>query len=149
MNLPNTENDNTKFKIIAEALRLFKEKGYDSVTVKDICDACSLTRGAFYYYYKTKGDVLEDMFIQADKLNTEQLVTILESENYLEQFLTIFNIYMDRCLEFGPDIYGNMYINHIEKGTGLSDPDKLTMKPVYIMLLEKAQMANQIKNKQL
>lgn len=38
--------------------RLFKEQGYDHVGVREIAAEAGMTTGAFYYYFKSKADIL-------------------------------------------------------------------------------------------
>ena len=44
-------------KILAAAIRVFSEKGYDAASMQDIADAAGISRGPLYYRYKTKKDV--------------------------------------------------------------------------------------------
>ena len=39
--------------IATEALKLFKEKGYKSVTVDEIVRVCRTSKGSFYHHYKS------------------------------------------------------------------------------------------------
>lgn len=45
-------------QIIAEATRLFAERGFSGTSLQDIADATGLTRPALYHYIKSKDDVL-------------------------------------------------------------------------------------------
>jgi len=45
--------------ILAAAGRVFASKGYHAATLQDIADELSLTRPAFYYYFKSKQEILE------------------------------------------------------------------------------------------
>ena len=55
--------EETRQKIMEEALKLFLEKGYDETTVLDIiANLGGLTRGAFYHHFKSKDYVLEALF---------------------------------------------------------------------------------------
>ena len=49
---------NRKKEIFQTAIRLFKEKSYDEVTVEEICAACSMTKKSFYYHFRSKQDVI-------------------------------------------------------------------------------------------
>ena len=40
----------TKNKIFETAGKLFKEKGYENVTINNICEACGITKTTFYYH---------------------------------------------------------------------------------------------------
>lgn len=49
---------NTKKILQRKASDLIERKGYDNVTVDEICKELGLTKGAFYHYFKSKSDVL-------------------------------------------------------------------------------------------
>ena len=48
-----TKGDKTKNKICEEAYKLFSERGYKDVTMKDICDRTGLSRGGLYRHYES------------------------------------------------------------------------------------------------
>jgi TetR/AcrR family transcriptional repressor of nem operon len=48
-------------RILASAARLFRERGFDGVTVAQIMSASDLTHGAFYGYFKSKDDLIAQM----------------------------------------------------------------------------------------
>ena len=53
----------TRATIQEEALRLFREHGYDATTVEQICEAAEVSESTFYRYFPTKPDVvLQDEF---------------------------------------------------------------------------------------
>ena len=55
-----TKGEKTKQYICKEAYQLFAEKGYKSVTMKDICEKTGLSRGGLYRHYdSTKQIFLE------------------------------------------------------------------------------------------
>lgn len=45
-------------KILEAASRLFRERGYDAVTVAEVMSASGLTHGGFYGYFKSKDDLI-------------------------------------------------------------------------------------------
>ena len=47
-----------KDEIFLQALRLFKERGYQNVTIEDITTACGIAKGTFYNYFPKKEHVL-------------------------------------------------------------------------------------------
>jgi len=48
----------TRARILAAALRLFADKGYDATSLQDIADQTGLTKQAVYYHFKGKGEIL-------------------------------------------------------------------------------------------
>lgn len=47
-----------KERIFTHAIKLFKEKGFDNVTVEEITQACGVAKGTFYNYFPKKEAVL-------------------------------------------------------------------------------------------
>lgn len=53
-------NTEGRFRELMEtATRLFMEQGYEETSVSDIVKACGVAQGTFYYYFKTKEDMLD------------------------------------------------------------------------------------------
>jgi len=53
------EPEERKKEILDAAEKLFAAKGYEAATVNDILDAVKIAKGTFYYYFKSKEDVLD------------------------------------------------------------------------------------------
>lgn len=139
-------NTGTKMRIVENAIELFKERGYEDVTVSDICAVTGLTRGAFYYHFDTKAEVLDNYFLSTDSLAMEGIIPLIGSNDYLEQFYHVFNIYLDHNMAAGPEVFGQILKRSIDRGLHLMNPDEIAMRSVYISFIEKAQEAGQIKN---
>lgn len=56
------KGEQTKRKIFAIAMRLFKEKGYDNVTVDEIVKEAEIAKGTFYIYFPTKAHIVGKIF---------------------------------------------------------------------------------------
>lgn len=54
--------------IIEKARLVFQEKGYLTVTMKDIVEACDISRGGLYLYF----DNLQDLFTEVLRLESEE-----------------------------------------------------------------------------
>lgn len=48
----------TKQEMMDGAIRLFREKGYEAVSIGSICDCFGVTRGSFYHHFSSKEDLL-------------------------------------------------------------------------------------------
>ncbi|GAB6066160.1 TetR/AcrR family transcriptional regulator [Aquifex pyrophilus] len=51
----------TKERILLSAKRLFSEKGYYGTSVEEIVRDAGLSKGAFYFYFKSKEDVFKEL----------------------------------------------------------------------------------------
>ena len=54
---PRSESD-SRARIIRESARLFRERGYEGTSVRDIAAATGLQSGSWVYHFKTKQDIL-------------------------------------------------------------------------------------------
>ena len=84
----------TKKELQDKAFELFENRGYDNVTIDEICTELGLTKGAFYYYFKSKSDLLLKSY-----RNTEgDLMTFYNNCIHLpadEQLRAIFDWYLN------------------------------------------------------
>ena len=60
--------------ILEKAKEVFVEKGFRSVTMKDIVDACEISRGGLYLYY---GDT-EQIFLEVLAADSEKTEDVFE-----------------------------------------------------------------------
>jgi len=102
----------TKEKILAVATHLFEQKGFQEITVTDICQEAGISVGTFYYYFPTKYAVLEKIFRDIDDHFKEVVapqIKAQEASGIRFQILSYFDAYahynMDRGLEFVKKLY--------------------------------------------
>lgn len=53
-----TKGEGNRRRIIEAADQLFYKRGYNQTSFQDIAEATGIPRGNFYYYFKTKDDIL-------------------------------------------------------------------------------------------
>ena len=58
---------NTKEKILSEALKLFADRGYDGVTVRDIADRLGIRQSSLYKHYQSKQDIFQSILNRMDQ----------------------------------------------------------------------------------
>lgn len=58
--------------ILQEATRLFVKQGYNGISMREIAEACHMTKAALYYHFKDKEDLLRSIFTTyLDKLSRD------------------------------------------------------------------------------
>jgi TetR/AcrR family transcriptional repressor of nem operon len=72
-------NTTTRDQIIEAADFLFYRQGYEHTSFSDIADALRISRGNFYYHFKTKDEIL-DAVIEARLANTRKMLDQWEIE---------------------------------------------------------------------
>lgn len=65
--------------IVETARKVFMEKGFKSVTMKDIVEACDISRGGLYLYFNSTGEIFLDVL----KLEAEETDDVF-SDNITE-----------------------------------------------------------------
>jgi AcrR family transcriptional regulator len=69
----------TRDQIVEAADRLFYSQGYEHTSFADIASAVKISRGNFYYHFKTKDEILEAV-ITLRLANTRKMLELWESE---------------------------------------------------------------------
>lgn len=59
-----SKGQTTRSELLGISLRLFREKGFDATTMRDIAAAAGMSLGAFYYYYPSKDSIVLDYYRQ-------------------------------------------------------------------------------------
>ena len=73
-------NTTTRDDIVTAADQLFYRQGYESTSFSDIADAVRISRGNFYYHFKSKDDIL-DAVIALRLENTRTMLHRWESDS--------------------------------------------------------------------
>ncbi|WP_040198131.1 TetR/AcrR family transcriptional regulator [Candidatus Soleaferrea massiliensis] len=78
-------------KIIEIAFRLFREKGYDETSIQDIVDELGMSKGAIYYHFKSKEDILDKICHQYyDDMNWYEDIVRDTTLNGLQKLQKLF-----------------------------------------------------------
>lgn len=68
-----TKGEATKAYIVKEALTLFSQKGFNNVTMTDICEACDLSRGGLYRHFGSTKDIFIEI-LESDNNDIEESI---------------------------------------------------------------------------
>ena len=63
-------------RLLAEATRLFAERGFDRTSVQEIVEAAGVTKGALYHYFGSKDDLLHEVYARVLRMQTARLERI-------------------------------------------------------------------------
>src|SRR3954462_12285076 len=56
--------EETRERILDAALKLFRERGFDETTMRDIAAAAGVATGAAYYYFRSKEDLVMAFYVR-------------------------------------------------------------------------------------
>lgn len=85
----------TRQTLAKNAIALFKEKGYDNVSVDEIASGCSKTRTFFYHYFKSKED-LTIYLSEIEGKNLEKVLKEVENVYVKEPYKRLRKLFIDK-----------------------------------------------------
>ena len=136
-----------KMKILRTAYDLFQKKGYDNVSIGEICASVGITKPTFYHYIHSKDDLLTSFYQELNETLPEKIQEEASTgSNYFEQIKNVFDAIYSQSIEFGPELYSQLFISNLKEDKGTFDAtDNLTREMT--ALFKKAQESGQIKHR--
>lgn len=87
--------ENMKEKIKKVAFALMAEKGLKDISMREIADACGVTKPVLYYYFKDKEDLCYSLIEESSIVNNDKLKKFVSTGAVLEDILAfIFSEYI-------------------------------------------------------
>ncbi|MCO7227285.1 TetR/AcrR family transcriptional regulator [Pleionea sp. CnH1-48] len=66
--------DTPRNKLLSAAAHLFKTKGFERTTVRDLAKEVGIQSGSIFHHFKTKQDILYSLMVEVIKFNTERML---------------------------------------------------------------------------
>jgi AcrR family transcriptional regulator len=79
--------EETRQRILDAALRLFRERGFDETTMRDIASEAGVATGAAYYYFQSKEDLVMAFYVRTAEEARQLVPRILERSTDLKKRL--------------------------------------------------------------
>jgi TetR/AcrR family transcriptional regulator, cholesterol catabolism regulator len=98
------DDANRRKQLVCASARLFREKGYDATSVRDIAAATGMQSGSWVYHFRTKQDILAAVMEQglADALERIEAIAAQELEPR-EKFRALVRTHLENLLGPGQD----------------------------------------------
>ena len=107
-------SSNNKNLVMATALGLFTERGYDNVSVKDICEAANIPRSSFYLLFADKADIMTHLLQSVKQNFYQEMPEFIRAENDFERIWFLTNSYVKYAELFGLEIIKQYFIMEIK-----------------------------------
>lgn len=95
-----TDGKKTKQKILKTAEKLFSNEGYDGTSVDRIAREAGVNKGAIYYHFKNKEDILNKLFNMLSKEILELISSSMDSIHSSNHSPEAFDRQMKEMLRF-------------------------------------------------
>lgn len=139
----------TKDKVYQVAIHLFETKGFENITVDEICKASNVSTGTFYNVFKSKYEILDRIFELADIYFTEHVQEKLIDLSYQEAILTFFDYYADYSLERGLTFTKQLYGVRNNLFAKDNRPMLLVLRNVLQMALDKKELKSDLSSDEM
>ena len=137
----------TKGRIFRAAKTILRKKGYEELSIKNICEEAGVSNGSFYHHFKTKDDLLSYCIEEQPGINPDLLDMPENADEAKTIIIHVYLNYVHYCQELGLEFMSNYYT---PKNQSLN-PAIRTERPYPIVTvhnyLEKIQNAGIIKLK--
>lgn len=84
------KSEQKKLYILEVAKQVFVEKGFRTVTMKDIVEACEISRGGLYLYYNNTAEIFRDVLKMEAKQTDSGLAEQLSEGASAAEILMVF-----------------------------------------------------------
>jgi AcrR family transcriptional regulator len=95
-----SKRDATRENILTSALKLFREKGFELTTMRDIAKSAGLSLGASYYYFKTKEAIVMAYY---DRVQAEHTALAIPAMRKAKDFRARLGVAMHTKLDIIKD----------------------------------------------
>jgi AcrR family transcriptional regulator len=102
----------TKNRIFKSAVALIDEHEYENVTIEDISNKAGVSVGAFYHYYKSKSDIMLELYMEIDGYYEDTVVPLLVSDDVFDNIRIFFTHYADYQIEKGYNHVKHLFATH-------------------------------------
>ena len=80
-----------KQKILETTEDLIRTKGYNNISIRDITNACGMSPGNFYHYFRSK----EDVFMEVDSVKYYNMMSSLKTNRDASTLVRIESFFME------------------------------------------------------
>jgi AcrR family transcriptional regulator len=85
-----TDPDSARGKVLQVAAHLFRHKGYERTTVRDLAAAAGIQSGSLFHHFRSKDEILSSVMEQTAIYNTELMrVALARTQDVRERVLAL------------------------------------------------------------
>ncbi|WP_144823445.1 TetR/AcrR family transcriptional regulator [Marinobacter piscensis] len=74
-----SDPESARGRLLREAARLFRDKGYERTTVRDLAAAVGIQSGSLFHHFRTKEEILKAVMVETIRLNTAVMQAAMDA----------------------------------------------------------------------
>ena len=99
----------TKARIFKAAKDILRKKGYEELSIKNICEEAGVSNGSFYHHFKPKDDLLSYYIEEQPGINPDLSELPADAKDAKETIIYVYINYVRYCKELGVEFMSNYY----------------------------------------
>lgn len=99
----------TREKIFQAAKRILQKKGYEELSIKNICEEAGVSNGSFYHHFKTKDDLLSYYIEEQPQIDPDLLELPDSVAGVKKGIIQVYMNYVRYCRELGVEFMAEYY----------------------------------------
>jgi AcrR family transcriptional regulator len=99
----------TRARIFLAAKTILQKKGYEALSIKNICEEAGVSNGSFYHHFKTKDDLLSYYIEEQPSINPDLLDLPANPDEAKTAIIHVYLNYVHYCHELGLTFMSNYY----------------------------------------
>ena len=132
----------TKDKIYKSAIDLMDKKGYENIKIQDICKRAGVSIGSFYNCFKSKNDILIEIYKRADEYFLKEVAGNIVKVNAIDEIIEYFDYYAKYNVQVGIDTMKLLY----NSNNKLFTTKGRYMQNLLNIIIERGQEKNELSN---
>lgn len=128
MNLREKRKEEIYKLIYKNAKKLFEKKTYEKTSINDICEKTGIATGTFYYYFKTKDELMIGLVVQ--HLENNWIFTNQECDS-LQDYIKLYTNSFERVINIGKETLRIFFASLFNQASMDQDKLKSNLQMVY------------------
>ena len=92
-------DESTKERILAIALELFTDQGFERTSLRQIAERLGFSKAAIYYHFASKDDILMTLHLRLHEFGKSALTAVDETDCSPETWAALLDQFIDQLLE--------------------------------------------------
>ena len=67
-----------KETLVRKSLGVFRKRGYHHTSIADLAEACGVEKPHFYYYFRNKPDIMQEVLLHTHKLIRKRILAVAD-----------------------------------------------------------------------
>ena len=136
----------TREKIYNTAFRLMTERGFDNITVEEICSQSGVAKGSFYHYFNNKDDIVIETYKIIDQQYSSEMYDLPADMHSIEKIIATVGFQAKYAKTKGMPFTRQIYKSQLESGADFFIPEERPYFKILRIIVEEGLEKGEIRD---